>query len=57
MQNTMFGVEGPKILDFKVSRMLQIAFPRKVLVSFGCDETTVIAFQYLLFLFKGSGLR
>ena len=54
---TMVEAEGPKILDLKVSRMLENASPRRFLISFGCGETMIIAFQYLLFLFKGSVLR
>lgn len=53
----MVGAHGPKILDFKVSRMLENAFTRRFLIKFGCDETTIIGFQYLLFLFKQSGTK
>ena len=47
----------PQILDFKVSRMLENTFPWRLLISFGCDETRIIAFQPLLFFFKQNGLR
>ena len=53
----MVGGDGSKILDFKVSRMLENAFPRRFLISFGCEETVMIAFQNLLFPFKQSGLK